>query len=494
MPENRAVMPEPAEEERTVAEAADAQPPEENGQPETAADPAAAEVPEADAEPEADAASEDCADPADPEAPEASAAEAEFPAMPAHPHITEDVVGVRFKKMGKMYYFDPNGLDPKPEEHVIVETARGMEFGTVSMGVTAVNDNDVVKPLKKVVRIADEEDIRRHEENEAKKGDAMRICQEKIAKHHLEMKLIDVEYTFDNNKIIFYFTADGRVDFRELVKDLAGVFKMRIELRQIGVRDEAKMLGGIGCCGRELCCATWLTDFQPVSIKMTKTQNLSLNPTKISGVCGRLMCCLKYENDTYLELGKDLPSVNERVKTEDGIGKVIETNILKGTVRVRMYTGEKDENGQDKLGSDIIECGKEDIVRLGKRRNGKTPERGGSHGCGKCPKMMAEAALEAADAAKEKASKAGASSASEEKPDGNSRSGGGSRRDRRERSNSHRTSSRDRRKDDRKREKKPEDSGKDRSGRSGRGGSRSGHRRRKNHGGENRNEGARNES
>ena len=306
-PADREVLTKPAEEEM-AADGAAGSVTETSGASEVNDNPevnAAPEAPEANENPDAGDSPEENAAPETPEAPEE-----DFPAMPAHPHITADVVGVRFKKMGKMYYFDPNGLDPKAEEHVIVETARGMEFGTVSMGVTAVNDNDVVKPLKKVVRIADEEDIRRHEENEAKKGDAMRICQEKIAKHHLEMKLIDVEYTFDNNKIIFYFTADGRVDFRELVKDLAGVFKMRIELRQIGVRDEAKMLGGIGCCGRELCCATWLTDFQPVSIKMTKTQNLSLNPTKISGVCGRLMCCLKYENDTYLELGKDLPSVN----------------------------------------------------------------------------------------------------------------------------------------------------------------------------------------
>ena len=483
-PADREVLTKPAEEEM-AADGAAGSVTETSGASEVNDNPevnAAPEAPEANENPDAGDSPEENAAPETPEAPEE-----DFPAMPAHPHITADVVGVRFKKMGKMYYFDPNGLDPKAEEHVIVETARGMEFGTVSMGVTAVNDNDVVKPLKKVVRIADEEDIRRHEENEAKKGDAMRICQEKIAKHHLEMKLIDVEYTFDNNKIIFYFTADGRVDFRELVKDLAGVFKMRIELRQIGVRDEAKMLGGIGCCGRELCCATWLTDFQPVSIKMTKTHNLSLNPTKISGVCGRLMCCLKYENDTYLELGKDLPSVNERVKTEDGMGKVIETNILKGTVRVRMYTGEKDENGQDKLGSDIIEYGKEDIVRLGKRRNGKAPDRSGSHGCGKCPKMMAEAALEAAAAAKEKADRVETSGEGQDRPDGSRRSsGGGSRRERRERPN--RSSARDRRKDDRKRERKPEESGREKSGRSGRSGSRNGHRRRKNQDGGERNE------
>ncbi|NLD11594.1 MAG: stage 0 sporulation family protein, partial [Clostridiales bacterium] len=200
------------------------------------------------------------------------------------------VVGVRFKNTGKVYYFDPEDLDIKTGEGVIVETARGMEYGTVTLDITEIKDEDVTKPLKKIVRIADEKDIKRHEENENKKAKAMEICQEKIRKHNLEMKLIDVEYTFDNNKVIFYFTAEGRVDFRELVKDLAGVFKMRIELRQIGVRDEAKMLGGVGSCGKGLCCATWLSDFEPVSIKMAKNQNLSLKPTKISGVCGRLMC------------------------------------------------------------------------------------------------------------------------------------------------------------------------------------------------------------
>lgn len=277
-----------------------------------------------------------------------------------------EVVGVRFRKMGKVYYFDPGDLELGQGENVIVETARGMEFAQVSMPRTEIRDEDVVRPLKKVVRIADENDIRQNEENEARKGDALRICQEKIDKHGLEMKLIDVEFTFDNNKIIFYFTADGRVDFRALVKDLAGVFRMRIELRQIGVRDEAKMIGGIGCCGRELCCASWMSDFQPVSIKMTKTQNLSLNPTKISGVCGRLMCCLKFENDIYQELSKDLPSVHERVKTPEGIGKVIENNILGGKVKVRIFTGEKDERGQEKLGSDIYEFAKDEVVRLSK--------------------------------------------------------------------------------------------------------------------------------
>ena len=211
------------------------------------------------------------------------------------------VIGVRFKTAGKVYYFDPGELELEIGANVIVETARGMEFGTVSMEATTVDEDNIVAPLKRIVRVACEEDYRQHQENVKKKEKAMALCQEKIDKHGLVMKLIDVEYTFDKSKIIFYFTADGRVDFRELVKDLASVFKMRIELRQIGVRDEAKMLGGIGSCGRSLCCHSWLADFEPVSIKMAKVQNLSLNPAKISGICGRLMCCLKYENDIYME-------------------------------------------------------------------------------------------------------------------------------------------------------------------------------------------------
>ena len=397
------------------------------------------------------------------------------------------VISVRFKENGKSYYFDPAGADIKTGEYVIVETARGIECGEVVQGVREIADAAVPKALKPITRMADSVDIRRMRQNREDEKRAYRTCEECIARHGLEMKLVEAEYTLDRSKIMFYFTADGRVDFRELVKDLAGIFHTRIELRQIGVRDESKMIGGLGICGQPFCCSRFLKDFQPVSIKMAKEQGLSLNPTKISGTCGRLMCCLKYENDTYLELGKDLPSVNERVKTEDGMGKVIETNILKGTVRVRMYTGEKDENGQDKLGSDIIEYGKEDIVRLGKRRNGKAPERSGSHGCGKCPKMMAEAALEAAAAAKEKADRVETSGEGQDRPDGSRRSsGGGSRRERRERPN--RSSARDRRKDDRKRERKPEESGREKSGRSGRSGSRNGHRRRKNQDGGERNE------
>ncbi len=280
-----------------------------------------------------------------------------------------EVVGVRFKSAGKMYYFSPGPLEIEEGEGVIVETARGMEYATVELGRTMVGDENVVKPLKSIVRIADEKDIKRHEENESKKAEALKLCQEKILKHNLEMKLIDVEYTFDNNKIVFYFTADGRIDFRELVKDLAGVFRMRIELRQVGVRDEAKMLGGVGCCGRPLCCASWLSDFQPVSIKMAKNQNLSLNPTKISGICGRLMCCLKYENDTYCQLRKGMPDVNDLVDTPEGKAKVVETDILRSIVKVRVFTGEKDDDGQDKLGSDIIEFDREKVKKLGKGKN-----------------------------------------------------------------------------------------------------------------------------
>ena len=274
-----------------------------------------------------------------------------------------EVVGVRFKSSGKMYYFSPGELDIKEGEGVIVETARGMEYAEVYMARTMVKDDNIVKPLKSIVRIADSKDKKKHEENEAKKAEAMKLCQEKITKHGLEMKLIDVEFTFDNNKIVFYFTADGRTDFRELVKDLASVFRMRIELRQVGVRDEAKMLGGVGCCGRPLCCASWLSDFQPVSIKMAKTQNLSLNPTKISGICGRLMCCLNYENDVYCQMRKGMPDVDDVIETPKGMAKVVETDILKELVKARLFTGEKDDDGQEKLGSDIYEFTKDDIKK-----------------------------------------------------------------------------------------------------------------------------------
>lgn len=246
------------------------------------------------------------------------------------------VVGVRFKKAGKIYYFDPDGLNIKKGDNVIVETIRGIEFGNAAVGIREVPEEDIVAPLKKVLRIATAEDCLKYEENKSKEGEAFRICLEKIKNHDLGMKLIDVEYTFDNNKIIFYFTADGRVDFRELVKDLAAVFKTRIELRQIGVRDEAKMLSGIGPCGRALCCATFLGEFEPVSIKMAKEQSLSLNPTKISGICGRLMCCLKYEQDVYEEVRKILPKVGALVETAEGKGEVIESSVLYEKVKVKM--------------------------------------------------------------------------------------------------------------------------------------------------------------
>ena len=252
------------------------------------------------------------------------------------------VIGVRFKKAGKVYYFDPCDFWPKPGQNVIVETARGIEFGEVVTAARSVNDEQLVSPLKKVVRIATEEDEQRAAYNAQKEEEAFSVCQEKVAKHKLEMKLVSVEYTFDHSKIIFYFTANGRVDFRELVKDLASVFKMRIELRQIGVRDEAKMLGGLGSCGRPICCGAFLGDFQPVSIKMAKEQNLSLNPTKISGQCGRLMCCLKYEQDTYEQTLKRVPKVGKDIVTPDGVGVITEINAIRERVKVRIRTGEDD--------------------------------------------------------------------------------------------------------------------------------------------------------
>lgn len=246
------------------------------------------------------------------------------------------VVGVRFKKAGKVYYFDPGDLELQINHNVIVETARGIEFGQVVIANREVADEDIVAPLKKVLRIATEEDKKHAEENDRREKDAFNICLQKIKDHNLEMKLIDVEYTFDNNKILFYFTADGRVDFRELVKDLAAVFKTRIELRQIGVRDESKMMGGIGVCGRILCCKSFLGEFQPVSIKMAKEQGLSLNPTKISGACGRLMCCLKYEQEAYEELLGRVPGIGAVVSTPEGQGVVMGVSLLKELVKVKL--------------------------------------------------------------------------------------------------------------------------------------------------------------
>ena len=254
------------------------------------------------------------------------------------------VVGVRFRSAGKIYYFDPAECDMKVATHVIVETARGVEYGTVMIAPREVADDKVVQPLKSVIRVATKEDEKQERRNKEKEKDAFKICLEKIAKHKLEMKLVEAEYTFDNNKLLFYFTADGRIDFRELVKDLASVFRTRIELRQIGVRDETKILGGIGICGRELCCKSYLSEFAPVSIKMAKEQNLSLNPTKISGVCGRLMCCLKNEQETYEYLNSRLPNSGDTVTTIDGVrGEVQSVNVLRQLVKVIVEVNDEKE-------------------------------------------------------------------------------------------------------------------------------------------------------
>ena len=254
------------------------------------------------------------------------------------------VVGVRFRTAGKIYYFDPKDLELPLGSHVIVETARGVEYGTVMVPPKGVTDDEVVQPLKPVLRATTPEDDKTEQKNREKERQAYKTCQEKIQKHKLNMKLVEAEYTFDNNKLLFYFTADGRIDFRELVKDLASVFRTRIELRQIGVRDETKILGGVGICGRELCCHTFLSEFAPVSIKMAKEQNLSLNPTKISGVCGRLMCCLKNEADTYEYLNSRLPGVGDRVTTSDRLkGEVQSVNVLRQTVKVVVENGEEKE-------------------------------------------------------------------------------------------------------------------------------------------------------
>ena len=258
------------------------------------------------------------------------------------------VIGVRFRNAGKIYYFAPGKYEIKSGQHVIVETARGIEYGYVVLGTREVEDGKVVQPLKSVIRMATKEDEDVEEANKKKEKDAFKVCLEKIRKHNLEMKLIDVEYTFDNNKILFYFTADGRIDFRELVKDLAAVFKTRIELRQVGVRDETKIVGGIGICGRPLCCHSYLSEFIPVSIKMAKEQNLSLNPTKISGVCGRLMCCLKNEEETYEYLNSKLPNVGDYVTTDDGLkGEVHSVNVLRQTVKVIVVVDKDEKETRD---------------------------------------------------------------------------------------------------------------------------------------------------
>lgn len=247
-----------------------------------------------------------------------------------------EVVGIRFKEVGKVYYFDPDSMQFKKGERAIVETARGVECGEIAMENREVPDEEIIKPLKRIIRAATEADLRTLQENKEKEKKAFAICEEKIRAHKLDMKLVDVEYTFDSGKILFYFTADGRVDFRELVKDLAGVFRTRIELRQIGVRDEAKMLGGFGICGRPFCCSSFLGDFQPVSIKMAKEQGLSLNPVKISGTCGRLMCCLKYEQESYEHLLRHTPKIGAVVETREGRGTVVDNNLLTGLLKIQL--------------------------------------------------------------------------------------------------------------------------------------------------------------
>lgn len=246
------------------------------------------------------------------------------------------IVGIKFKKTNKIYYFSPENMEFSEGEGVIVETARGIEFGTVVITPRNVDESKIIQPLKPVIRKATEEDFKKLEEQQAKIPQALKLAEEKIKKHNLDMKLVDVEYTFDGNKIIFYFTSDGRVDFRELVKDLAYVFKIRIELRQIGIRDECKMLGGLAPCGRECCCSAYLSDYSKVNIKMAKNQGLSLNPSKISGLCGRLMCCLEYENDYYVETAKHMPKINSEVTTPEGTGIVVYNNMLKETVKVKL--------------------------------------------------------------------------------------------------------------------------------------------------------------
>lgn len=284
------------------------------------------------------------------------------------------VVGIRFKKAGKTYYFDPGKIEIEAGQDVIVETARGVEFGHVVIGPRGITEDEIVSPLKPVLNIATEEEKKKHIENKEKAKEALEICTAKIAEHKLEMKLIDVEYTFDNNKVIFYFTSDGRVDFRELVRDLAAVFRTRIELRQIGVRDEAKMVNGLGPCGREICCANWLGDFVPVSIKMAKDQGLSLNPVKISGLCGRLMCCLKYEHECYKDLKKNLPIKGDKIKTPLGEAVVINSVILKEEVRARLVlkakVGKDGKPGREEL-DDEISIFKKNEIKILKHSKGK---------------------------------------------------------------------------------------------------------------------------
>ncbi|MDL2288898.1 stage 0 sporulation family protein [Oscillospiraceae bacterium OttesenSCG-928-F05] len=282
-----------------------------------------------------------------------------------------EVIGVRFKSAGKVYYFDPAGVRVEKGAAVVVETSRGTELGECTMQNCQVDDDKVVKPLRKLVRPATEEDLKRAAEFQKKEKKALLACQKKADEHKLDMKIVDVSYAFDGSKIIFYFTADGRVDFRELVKDLASVFRARIELRQIGVRDEAKMLGGLGICGRPFCCASFLEEFHPVSIKMAKEQSLSLNPTKISGTCGRLMCCLKYEQDAYVHLRKTTPTVDSLVKTPDGEGTVVDVNLLRRRLKVRLA------NKPDDVALQMFSADDVTVLRPGRRKpGGKRPDSG----------------------------------------------------------------------------------------------------------------------
>ena len=273
----------------------------------------------------------------------------------------QEIVGVKFKKLGKVYFFNPNGLALEKGQNVIVETARGIEYGEIATPNSAVTEEKIVAPLKDVLRVATEEDTRIFLENEKKSAEAYKTCEEKILKHGLDMKLIDVEYTFDNTKLLFYFTADGRIDFRDLVKELAAIYKTRIELRQIGVRDEVKMLGGYGMCGRELCCCNHLSDLNPVSIKMAKEQGLSLNPTKISGVCGRLMCCLKHEQEVYEDKLSRLPTLGSIVKTPEGTGTVEDVEVLKELVKVKLQN-------EDTFVKKVFKNSEIEVIKSGKRK------------------------------------------------------------------------------------------------------------------------------
>jgi cell fate regulator YaaT (PSP1 superfamily) len=293
------------------------------------------------------------------------------------------VAGVGFRSAAKVYYFDPGELDLTSGDHVIVETGEGAEYGVVRGEIKDVSEKEYGRTLHKILRVATENDTERYESGLSKRDEAMAMCREKIGQHSLNMKLIDADFAFDGSKVIFYFTAEDRVDFRELVRDLASSFHKRIELRQVGVRDEAKMLGGIGSCGRPLCCCGWMQHFEPVSIKMAKMQNLSLNPVKISGCCGRLMCCLKYENDIYQEMRKGMPSSGEVVDTPEGKSRVIESNILLSQVKVRLIEEERTSDSPEKLSSDIYVYDKEDIKRTKRPNQGGKKGKGGRQGKGR---------------------------------------------------------------------------------------------------------------